>query len=235
MRIVMTANNDKVVRAITQGHTLSREDRAAIAARIFHWRADPLSGRWLAQKGGRTFTDGWIDGDDGSPGKATVAKHFLWLHKNRPEPRGSRFLVEGGMDQEIILEMALESGIMPDVIETLIAMLSDKSVRNGMHLDDTTGQIFVVSNSVVHYWNTVMRAKRAGRGQGFHHRAVGNALRTLKRDGWRDGAHRINNKVARWYLIDSALLMSAAITNGFESDKLLSLMEKEKAYVDAQS
>jgi len=235
MRIILTANNDKVVRAITQGHTLSREDRNAIAARIFHWRAHPLSGKWLVQKGGRDYTDGWIDGDDGKVGDATVAKHFLWLHENRAAPRGTRFLVEGGIEQEIILEMALESGIMPDVIESLIYMLSDQSVRNGMHIDEETGQIFVVANAVVNYWNLVMRPKRAGRGQGLHHRSVGNALRTIMRAGWRDGAHRINGTVAKWFLVDSELLLRASITNGFDNDKLIALMEKEQAYDQSQT
>lgn len=229
MRVLIAANNNDVIRTITQGRTLSIEDRDAIAMRIFHWVAEPSSGRWLSERGGFEFTKGWIDSPDGAPGTAALARHFLWLHKMRtPAPPG-RFLVEGRIDAEVVQDMALESGIMLDVIETIIAMLGDRSAaRRGLHIDDETGSIYVLSNSVVDYWNKVMRPKRAGRGMGLHHRSVAQALRTLTRAGWREGVHRIGDQQARWALISNQMLLRAAMNNGFDSEKLLALIEAEQ-------
>jgi hypothetical protein len=232
MRVILTANNHEVVRAITQGKTLSNEDRDAIAARIFHWEAPKTAGDWLDAKGGYSHTQGWIDGDDGKPGNATIARHLLWLHQERSPAAKGRFLVSGKLDAEVVQDMALESGIMLDVIETIIAMISDEArvSGRGLHVDEETGCIYIMSNSVVDYWNKIMRAKRAGRGQGLHHRTVAHALRTLMRLGWKEGVRRINKQQGRWTLLNNTMLMRAALNNGFNTERLATLMEAEVSY-----
>jgi hypothetical protein len=232
LRVILTANNHNVVREITQGRTLSIEDRDAIATRIFHWEAPKTAGKWLLAKGGYEHTAGWIDGADGEPGNATVARHFLWLYENRTPAGKGRFLMEGACDADVVLDMALESGIMLDVIETIISMVVDQNRSNGrgLYVDERAGGIYVLSNAVVNYWNKVMRAKRAGRGQGLHHRSVAHALRTLKQPGWREGVHRINKQQGRWTLVNNQMLLRAALNNGFDTETLIAMIEAEKSY-----
>jgi hypothetical protein len=238
LRVILTANNHEVVRAIAQGKTLSIEDRDAIASRIFHWEAPRNAGQWLEAKGGFEHTAGWIDGDDGSPGNATVARHLLWLYKNRTPAGKGRFLVSGQLDSEVVQDMALESGIMLDVIETIIAMVSDEhrcAAGRGLHVDEEAGSIYVLSNAVVDYWNQVMRTKRAGRGQGLHHRSVTHALRTLMRPHWTEGVKRIARQQGRWVLINNTMLMRAALNNGFNTEKLGKLMDAEERLRDHET
>jgi len=236
LRILITANNSDVVRTLSQGKTLSIEDRDAIGMRLLHIQAEETCAHWLRMKGGLNFTKGWIDADDGSPGQDCVAKHFLWLYKNRkPIPDGNRFLVEGGLDSDVIQDMALESGIMPDVVETIIDLISSGHSNDtaGLNVNEDTGKICVLANAVVQH-----HAKIARRGaKALTHRPVAQALRTLKHSLWPEGNHRIEDaggklKQARWWMLDNSMLLRAARTSGFRTDKITSLMMKEDDYVE---
>lgn len=102
-RVVITANNNKVVKKLTGGAT-SYEDEEAVKVRAFHFRATKTAQLWLKSKGGYDFTDGWVEGEGGEQSDYVVAKHFMWLYVNRNFfgiPR-DRFLFPGhvGYDTE---------------------------------------------------------------------------------------------------------------------------------------
>ncbi len=231
LRILITANNSEVVRTISLGKTLSIEDRDAIGMRLLHIVAQETAADWLRMKGGWNFTEGWIDGDDGEPGDDIVAKHFMWLYKNRPPvPDGNRFLVEGGLDSDVIQDMALESGLMPDVVETIIDLISSstRETTPGLSVDENTGLVYILPAAVVTHHSKI--ARRGGRA--LTHRPVAQALRTLKHAAWREGNHRVvdangRKKQARWWMLDNSMLLRAARSNGFRTDKIMALMGKE--------
>lgn len=238
LRILITANNSQVVRTLSLGKTLSIEDRDAIGIRLLHIKAEETAEKWLRMKGGYDFTAGWIDGDDGTRGDDVVAKHFMWLHKNRaPVPSGNRFLVEGGLDSDVIQDMALESGIMPDAVETIIDLISGGNAQTtpGLNVNEGTGRVCILPAAVVNHHSKI--ARRGGKA--LMHRPVAQALRTLKHVAWREGNHRVvdangKRKQARWWMLDNSMLLRAARSNGFRTDKITALMQKEEAHGEAQ-
>jgi len=240
LRIILTANNDNLVKGLTRTRNLTLEDRDAIAVRLFHLNAsDGTAARYLREKGGMEFTRGWVDGADGERGDDRVARHFLYLHQLRdPVPTGNRLLVEGGGADEVMLDMAAESGIAPDVIETVLHILENPQARThtkGFSVNERDGVVYTTATPIMDYWHKVIAPKRMSRSTGFHHRAVARTLRTLTVEGWDcDAAQRVPDgptgvpRRARWYLLDNWQLLRAAEQNGFECDYLIKLMKAQQ-------
>lgn len=239
LRIILTANNDGLVKGLTRARNLTLEDRDAIATRLFHLDAsDGAAARYLREKGGMEFTRGWIDAADGTRGDDRVARHFLYLYQSRdPVPHGNRLLVEGSGTDSIIVDMTTESGIATDVIETVLHILENPNARQhtkGFSVDEPMGAIYVTATPIVDYWHKIIGPQRKNRGGGFHHRAVGQVLRTIKRAGWSDGVRTVKDgptgkpRKARWFLLDNMQLLIAAENNGFDCEYLLKLMGREE-------
>jgi len=237
LRLVITANNDDVIRSVTAGRNLSLEDRDAIGIRIMHIRQPDNAATLLEAKGGRQWTDGWIDGDGGKRGNEIVAKHFMWLREAaKYQPRGKRFLVEGDLSQGIIQDMTLESGIAPEVVETLVAMIQEKGRYQGflgIATQETPGCLYVTPDAVVKFWNKKLADNhKARKGGAINVRTVAVVLRSLARTGWETGRYSIKDDAtgrprrARWYLIDLRLLQRAAESAGYPHDALLTHLEK---------
>lgn len=241
LRVILTANNRDVIHSLASARTLSLEDRDALAVRITHIEFDEGCADWLARKGGREFTDGWIDGDDGSRGKERVAAHFMWLHANRtPAPPGNRLLVQGDLDAEIVREIAFDSGALPDVSETLVKMIESKPeyVRDGLAVDEDTASVYATANGILEFWNRTLAGSRKGRGGGMHYRSIAQALRLLTSPGW-DAQPRALKCVSgqmrrvRWSRINLPLLLLEAEKLGLLCDRLVGLVEKQRAMTAA--
>lgn len=91
-RLIITANNPDALR-FGDGEHLDREDEEAIAIRVLHIPVQPEARAWLEAKGGRAFTERWVNDGD-RPGVLT--RHLFWLTKHwKVRSPGNRFLVDG--------------------------------------------------------------------------------------------------------------------------------------------
>lgn len=89
IRLVIAANGPDILKFDRED--LNVDDIEAVAARILYFKCSPEAAKYLKKLGGNEGTADWVDGD-------RIAKHALWLRQNREAKRGTRFLVEGGVD-----------------------------------------------------------------------------------------------------------------------------------------
>lgn len=88
LRIMLLANNDRMLAEIIGDEDLSPDDLEAIAGRFLHIETGRAAKEFLEKLGGRRATDKWVDGD-------LIAEHLHWLAQNVVVTPGKRFLVEG--------------------------------------------------------------------------------------------------------------------------------------------
>lgn len=225
LRVIFTANNLETVRAITSHRDLTPEDQAALSQRILHIDVQQAAADWLTANGGVRMTRGWIMGDAGEPSDYLLAKHFLWLHENRPKQAlGTRLLVEGNLESELMRDMRTQSGVAPLVIRTLIYMIESpsKSQMKGLSIED--GQVHVTAAGVVE----VYRADLANR-RDLNTSQVLNVLRSVVLPGGsKNPTHHVNGQgeriKARWYPIDLITLLEEAYSNGYPSKEIEKLL-----------
>jgi hypothetical protein len=218
------------VRAITSHRDLTPEDQAALSQRIMHLDCTQAAADWLAANGGTRMTKGWIQGDAGMPSEHVIARHFLWLHQNRPKhPHGGRLLMEGNLNSDLMRDMRTQSGAAPLVIRTLIYMIESKSKQGtqyrGMAIEG--GHIYVTASSVMECY----KADLSNRRELNTHQAM-NVLRSVVMPGgnkvptWHVNATGERIK-ARWYHIDLVMLLQEAYTNGYPSTTIEKLLKEE--------
>lgn len=228
LRVIFTANNMNVVRAITSHRDLTPEDQAALSLRIKHIDVRQAAADWLASQGGRRLTKGWIMGDAGEQSEYVLARHFLWLHEQRPkQPQGTRLLIEGNLDSEIMRDMRTQSGVAPLVIRTLIYMIEapNKQQMKGLAIED--GRVFVTTSGVV----DVYRADLSNR-RDINATQVSNVLRSVVLPGGsKNPTHHVNAQgervKARWCCIDLITLLEEAYTNGYPSKQIEKLLHEQ--------
>ena len=155
MRVVITANNDDILKQLYKHRVLSQSDREALGRRILHLQLDEAGERWLRGRGGMDYTarDGrrWIRGDDGSQSNWLVAKHFLYLHQNRPPVRkGNRLLMEGNPRGELVEQMAISTAGTSDILETMLQMLEQQVLPEGIEIHK--GEIYVTALGVRNFF-----------------------------------------------------------------------------------
>lgn len=116
-RFIFTSNSNEVIRSLSGGHVLTRDDTDALAQRVMHIDIGYSAADYLSSKGGRSFTRDWVSGDPRHGGQK-LARHILWLYKEASDRHKvgmkQRFLVEGTFDSSLMA--ALESsGCAPEV------------------------------------------------------------------------------------------------------------------------
>ena len=120
VRLIMSANDDGIIRELLSGKDMGYDNRKAIGDRLYHFKVSDKAEAFLKSIGGRGYTarpgQRWIRPDSGpDPSNFIVAKHFLWLYHNRPETDlAQRFLVMGNQAPGV-------SGSKQTVIERLLA------------------------------------------------------------------------------------------------------------------
>jgi hypothetical protein len=139
IRIILTANDDGIVKTLTRGKDMTYDNRVAIGERLFHIKVSQAAAEYLQALGGRGFTSReggkWIRPDSGDGcSDYVVAKHFLWLYKNRkPVDSVQRFLVMGnsapgsGQGEMNIFEKLLADGNSTPVVAQAIIEMVDKA------------------------------------------------------------------------------------------------------------
>lgn len=239
MRILITANNDSVVKSLYHHRTLSANDRGALALRMCHIELDNSGAEFLRRRGGLDYTGRkgqlWIRGDSGKKSDFIVAKHFLWLWVNRAKwahVKGSRLLVEGGLDSSLIAEMAISSGSSPEVIEAVISMIESSISVDGLYIEKETNDIFVTAASVRDQCQKLASVK----GSKFN-LAQSTILPVLEALCSTSSAHNVEKNLdgkglKKWWRVDKILLMSHALRNGVSCEKLRTLARKSATEVN---
>lgn len=151
VRFLFTANNPQLVRKLTEGRSVTPEDRTALMMRILHFDVDAAAADWLAANGGRRFTDGWVKGSGSSQSRFVVAKHFLWLYEQRVAlGKDDRLLVEGNLSDNVMDELRLHAGQMDLIVQAIAQMVQAPS--GTLRRQDTriTGDKLYVLPSDVH-------------------------------------------------------------------------------------
>ena len=131
-RVVMTANNSKLLTSVIGTDARTDMDMGAIAERVTHFTARQKGADFLHSIGGRRGTHGWIKGDE--PSQDIVAKHFLWIYEGlaRDErglikrPQGQRLLCQGKVDTEVMQTAQALSGYTPEVVTFLNRHINSK-------------------------------------------------------------------------------------------------------------
>lgn len=228
LRVIFTANNLETVRAITSHRDLTPEDQAALSQRIMHLDVRQQAADWLTANGGVRMTRGWIAGDSGEPSDYVVAKHFLWLYENRPKQAlGTRLLVEGNLDSELMRDMRAQSGVAPLIIRTLIYMIESvsKQAMKGLAIED--GRVYVTASGVVDVYRSDLANRRD-----ITTTQVMNVLRSLVVPGGsKNPTYHVNATgeriKARWHLIDLVTLLEEAYSNGYPSRNIETLLHEQ--------
>ena len=139
VRMILTANDDGIIRELTKGKDMTLDNRIAVGERLFHVKVSVKAKLFLESIGGRNFTAAkgqrWIRPDSGNePSDFIVAKHFLWLYKNRTKVNASqRFLVMGNSapgagegEQTIFEKLLADNNCTPLVALAIIEMVDSK-------------------------------------------------------------------------------------------------------------
>lgn len=150
VRLMLAANNADMLKFSRED--FEKEDIAAVGARILYFRCDPEAAAYLQSLGGFEGTADWVQGD-------RIAKHIHWLAQNRQVKKGTRFLIEGGVD--VIHRNLATSGNSRDrAVEWICrAMLENWPAANpGIRFGG--GELFVNALFVQQSWTQILGDQR---------------------------------------------------------------------------
>ena len=171
VRIILTANDEGIVRTLTEGKNMGIDNRIAVGERLFHHKVDAKAAIYLERIGGREFTarkgQRWIRPDAGNESSDFVlAKHFLWMyHNRRPVNRSQRFLVMGNCapgngenKSKIIGRLLADSNHTPVVTRAISEMVEAEGVmwRQYLRWDNDLTTIWVTRDGVFRYAKQIL-------------------------------------------------------------------------------
>lgn len=223
VRVLIASNGDEVIERLAGHRDLTKEAQEALAVRLLHIRADDKAANYLKMKGGLLHTGRsgrrWVRSAHGAPSDYILAKHILWLYENRDAiPMGSRLLVQGRMDSELMRKLAVRSGKAPEVIEAIIQMIEMQTPVGG--LDIAEGFVWVTTAGVSRFHTSMDRRR-----QHLSAQDIGKVL-----DGLIVSTEVGENKVTRqkirahWRKLDPLRLYEEAAEHGYRCDKLARLV-----------
>jgi hypothetical protein len=166
LRLMICANNDEIL----NDPKLSTQDEQAMVKRILYIKTHEAAERYLVEHGGRDFTTPWVEGDG-------LARHCLYLQKNRTVKRAGRFLVEGD-STEMHRKLVITGDANGQIYEWITRFATDPKpaqLRWGqVHQRPLAiiggGQILICAEGLLDCWEVYMTEKiqkpsahRAGR------------------------------------------------------------------------
>lgn len=141
-RVLITTNNPQ---PLPVQNTKTLDDFRAIAKRVLHVWMDQRVADWLEERGGRTYTDDWVDrdlGDRTEPGD--LVEHIAWLVQNhKVRSYNSRFLVPANVGPWHV--RSLLQGILRDVTYAAGLASTSEAYLNTVQVVD--GQVWVTDNA----------------------------------------------------------------------------------------
>jgi hypothetical protein len=219
VRIILTANDECIVKALMQGKSMGLDNRIAVGERLFHLKVSARAAAYLRSIGGRGFTgrsgQRWIRPDAGSEkSDFVVAKHFLWLYKNRePVDPSQRFLVMGNQSPgvgdgaiTVVERLLADNNHTPVISRAIIEMVETGGTawRKYIYVDHELTCLKVTRNGIYKYIRNVMEERIS----------EGAVLEGLQNLTTAPEPELINSM--HWYDIDVAVLSMVAQERGIE-------------------
>jgi hypothetical protein len=230
IRMILAANDDGIVKTLTRGKDMNLDNRIAIGERLFHFKVGPAE-QYLKGIGGMGFTSKpgsrWIRPDSGSEeSDYIVAKHFLWLYKNRdPVDPSLRFLVMGnsapgcGEGEMTVFEKSLAGNHNTPLVATaIIQMLDDKNTNVwGMGYKTGEGQLWVTRSGVYRYAKEILETR-------VEESEMYSAMQNLLAKADPDRDHETGYS---WYEINVKTLAMIAAEWGMKHDTIRCLIKQK--------
>jgi hypothetical protein len=250
IRVLILANNHDVLSSLAgYGRNLSQDDKSALAQRLVIVNVNESCQNWLRLQGGHQWTKGWIADDaGGDTSNFTLAKHFLWLYRNRPAVDfGNRFLMEGDPTDNVVETLSTRSGHAPLIVEVLVSMIEAagklRSVR-GLYLQEKDEPGTETAGPLPRVWVTANACQSWAKqpGSGFKEvpaREVPKVYRGLARRGEPANGRELEfsttlgKQRANWTCLDLATLLREAYDLGYPCAALEQLVERtQEARID---
>lgn len=174
VRMILTANDNGIVKELTKGKDMSVDNRIAVGERLFHVKVSAKARIFLRSIGGMGFTSQegqrWIRPDSGSvKSDFVVAKHFMWLYHNRAKVDVSqRFLVMGNCapgagdgDMTVLETLLADNNSTPLVAQAILEMLDLPKTHWVKYLrtDNKCTRLWVTRYGVHKYVTDVMEER----------------------------------------------------------------------------
>jgi len=202
LRFIIAANNADILKFDRE--EFSVEDISAVAARILYFKCDPGAATYLKSLGGFEGTTDWIYSD-------RIAKHALWLRDNRTAKRGSRFLVEGGIDI-VHRNLATNGNTRNRTVEWICRAMLEKWMEPNPGIRFGGGELYVNASFVQKKWEALLGDNRPP-----SLKQIGQAFRPLTTKDLQEkrfmiGTERVDGKYRRadFYRIDPQFIYDSA-------------------------
>lgn len=233
VRVLIASNGDEVIERLAGHRDLSQDAQEALALRLLHIRATSKAADYLRMKGGLLHTGRigrrWVRSANGAASDYVLAKHILHLYETRESiPAGSRLLVQGRMDGDIVRKLASRAGKAPDVIETVIQMI-EANLPFVHGLDIADGVVYVTASGVSQFHNNVLSSKRRALSPQDISRVLASLV--ISREDADPGQTTRGKTRARWHRLDPVRLYEEAVEMGHRCDKLSRLVGTGDAMV----
>ncbi len=143
-RLVVTANNAHVISFDEQ---LSRDDYDAVIQRLGFVQSAECTPEFLRTQD----TESWVE-------TCAIEKHVLWLAKQRPVKRSSRFLV-AGWETPWHRRLKYQIGWNVYVMEAIIRLLAEKTVA-GRYMRIKDGLLYITPEAISEVWPTYWPSRK---------------------------------------------------------------------------
>lgn len=235
VRVILTANDDGIIQTLTKGKDMTPENRKAIGERLFHIKVPVAAQEYLREIGGMAYTSKpgqrWIRPDSGVEGSNfVVARHFMWLYKNRKPVDGSqRFLVMGnsapGCGEGIlnVFERQLvDNTCTPLVVHAILDMLEKPAAWGKFYkIGKDMTSLHVTRFGVYKYITDVLNNR-------LTEREVFSSMRNLMMCG----EPLVDNEGTHWYEVSIEVLGMVAAEKGIPNVKIrqmLNVLKQKRA------
>ena len=234
IRIILTANDEGILKTLTSGKSMGVDNKKAIGERIYHVRVSKKASAYLERIGGRSHTarpgHRWIRPDSGSEKSDFVlAKHFMYLYHNRNQIAASpRFLVMGNQGQDpdgdslsTVEKLLVNNNHTPIVSKAIIKMVEDGNSHYAPYrrVNKTLTVLKVAREGVFKYVRTAL-GEKLSEGQVFE-----GMLPLLTTEEPEELDYKY------WYDIDIPTLSKVATEQGMAVSKIHAMY---KAQLDAK-
>lgn len=211
-RLLITANNPDVF--ALGDEDLTPEDLDAIIERVGYIRAGPEAGDYLAHLGGFVATRPWVDGD-------LLARHVLWLERERAVEGGTRFLVPGWRSEmhDRISQSAGLTQLLLTALATALADMRQWGATGAIQIKE--GELYANQSELKKLWSRLVPDARP-----VHAHRLMKALRTLARP-WAGGEGALtrqirhgNSVLSYWHIDEGSVLRAAESLQIGDADAL---------------